>query len=65
MSCYRIMKPFITNLKLVINKYLCCLHESFPGFDPSSNDGMLNEKRISIFPHKIVIQSGLHFYTCY
>ena len=36
-SWYRIMKPFVTNLKLVINKYLCRLNESFPGVDFYSN----------------------------
>ena len=42
-SWYIIMKLFRTNLKLVIKKYLCSLHESLPRVDCSSNDGMLSE----------------------
>ena len=42
-SWYRSIKPFQTNLKLVIKKYLCSLHESFPRVDSSSNDVMLIE----------------------
>ena len=37
------MKPFRTNLKLVINNYLCSVHKSFPEVDSSSNDVMLSE----------------------
>ena len=43
MSWYSSMKPFRTNLKLVINKYLCILHYYLPGFKSSSNSVMLIE----------------------
>ena len=36
-SWYISMKKFLTNMKLVINKYLCRLNESFPGVDFYSN----------------------------
>ena len=38
MSWYTSMKIFQNNLKLVMNKYFCKWHESFPGVDPYSND---------------------------
>ena len=43
MSWYRSMKPFQTNLKLVINKYLFNLNENLPGVDSVSNDVILSE----------------------
>ena len=36
------MKPFQTNLELVIKKYLCSWNDSFPGVESSSNDQMLS-----------------------
>ena len=36
------MKPFIPNLKLVINKYLCGMYDYFPGVESSSDDVMLS-----------------------
>ena len=36
------MKPFRGNLVLVINKYLCILHISFPGIDSISNEQVLS-----------------------
>ena len=32
-SWYNVMKPFQCNLALVMEKYLCSLHVSFPGID--------------------------------
>ena len=43
------MKPFRTNLKLVIKKYLCIWHEYFPGVEYYSNDLMLSEISEYIF----------------
>ena len=43
MSWYRSMKQFRTNLKLVMNKYFCILHEYFHQDNSSSNDFMLSE----------------------
>ena len=40
-SWYSSMKSFQTNLKLVINKFFCSWHESFPGVESSSNDLIL------------------------
>ena len=37
------MKPFWTDMELVINKYLRSLHEYFPGVDSSYNYVMLSE----------------------
>ena len=37
---YRSIKPFRTNLKLVLKEYLCIWHESFPGVDSYSSDLM-------------------------
>ena len=42
MYWYKSIKPFQTKLKLVIQKYLCNMHASFPSVDSSYNDGMLN-----------------------
>ena len=42
MSCYTRMKPFHTNLELVMKKYLCSWHDSFPGVDSNSNDQILS-----------------------
>ena len=36
-SWYTSMKPFWDNLDRVIKKYLCSLHDSFPGVDSYSN----------------------------
>ena len=36
MSWYTSMKQFKDNLELVIKKYLCSLHYSFPGIDSKS-----------------------------
>ena len=41
-SWYISMKQFLTNMKLVINKYLCRWHKYFPGVDYSSNNIMLS-----------------------
>ena len=43
MSWFISMKQFLTNLNLVINKYVHILHESFPGVDYYSNDIILIE----------------------
>ena len=50
MSWYKIMKPFRENLKLVINKYLCGMHDYFTGVDSSSKNIMLSvtSKNISL-----------------
>ena len=42
MSWYTSMKPFRTNLELVIKKYLCSWHDSFDGVDSSSNYQVLS-----------------------
>ena len=42
MHWYRSMKPFRTNLKLVIKKHLCTFYNSCPGVKFSSNCVMLN-----------------------
>ena len=42
MSCYKSMKTFQDNLELVINKYLCSLHDLFPGIDSISNKQVLS-----------------------
>ena len=42
MSWYKSMKPFRTNLKLVMEKNVCGIHDSFPVVDYSSNDFMLS-----------------------
>ena len=42
MSWYNSMNPFGYNLELVIKKYLCILHDSFPGIDYSSNYQLLS-----------------------
>ena len=41
LSWYKSMKPFRTNLKLVMEKNVCGIHDYFPGVDYSSNDFML------------------------
>ena len=33
MSWYKMMKPFRTNLKLVIKEYFCVMHDSYSGID--------------------------------
>ena len=38
MSWYTSMKPFQTNLEIVIKKYLCCWRDSLPRAYSSSND---------------------------
>ena len=43
MSWYISMKLFLTNLKLVMKKYLCNWYEYFPWVDYSSNYRMLSE----------------------
>ena len=43
MSWYKIMKPFQTNLKLVIKTYFCVMHDAFTDVDYYSNDFMLGE----------------------
>ena len=42
MSWYEIMKPFRTNLRLVMKKYLCGMHAIFPGVDYSYNRVIFN-----------------------
>ena len=37
------MKPFQTNLKLVIKTYFCVMHDAFTDVDYYSNDFMLGE----------------------
>ena len=41
MSWYKCMTQFQDNLHLVIRKYLCHLHDSFPGIDYISNKQVL------------------------
>ena len=57
------MKPFITNPELVIKKYLCSLHEYFPGFDSSLNDIRLSEISKYIYSYNFNSIS-FEFYIC-
>ena len=49
MSWYISMKPLVTELKLVIKKYLCGMHDSFPGADCSYDDFILSATITIIF----------------
>ena len=40
------MRPFLDNFELVINKYFCSFHNSFPGIYYSSKYQMLSEMGI-------------------
>ena len=63
MSWYRNMKPFLTNLKLVIEKYLCIFPESFLKIDCSSNDLMLSELGKYIYSYNFnSISFGLYIF---
>ena len=64
MYLYSNMKPFQTNLKWVIKKYLCGLHESFPGGGYASYYFMLSETSKYIFSYNFNTIS-LDFYTCF
>ena len=39
---YKCMKPFLNNLEIVINKYLCSFHYSFLFYGSSTNNQMLS-----------------------
>ena len=41
-SWYKCMKPFRYNLQLIINKYLCQCHNSFPVIEYNSNQEVLS-----------------------
>ena len=48
------MKPFRYNLELVIKKYVCSLHDLFPGVDYSSNDQVLSGMSNYIYSYNYI-----------
>ena len=65
-SWYSSMKPFQTNLKLVIKKFFCSWHESFPGVEYSSNYLVLSvmSKYISSYNlMSIMFEFYIHFFN--
>ena len=57
------MKPFRTNLKLVMKKYFCSLHKPYPGVDYFSNDFILSETIKYIFLYNLNTISFEYIYV--
>ena len=59
------MKQFRTNLKLVIKKQLCGIHDSFPGVESYYNYVMLSVMSKDIFNHlnTISFEFYIHFFS--